>query len=53
MGGAAVEDGESVEDEDAGHRWQREAIAASATSRPAIRVLRIRNRRVVVRAGAV
>ena len=42
----------AVEDEDAGNRWPRAAaIAAMTTSRPATRILRIRVRRVVVRAG--
>ena len=38
MGGAAVED------EDAGHCEPRAAIAATTTSRPATRILRIRIR---------
>ena len=47
MGDAAVED----EDEDASN-WEPRAaaIAAMTTSRPATRILRIRIRRVVVRA---
>jgi hypothetical protein len=44
----------AVEDDDAGNWWPRAtAIAAITTSRPATRVLRIRIRRVVVRAGGV
>jgi hypothetical protein len=48
MGGAAVED----EDEDASN-WEPRAaaIAAMTTSAPAARILRIRIRRVVGRAG--
>jgi hypothetical protein len=46
MGAAAVDD------EDAGNWWPRVAIAAMTTSRPATRILRIRIRRVVVRAGS-
>ena len=54
MGPAAVEDEEeSVEDEDFAQEWLRAAIAVVTTSRPATRALRIRTRRVVVRAGAV
>ena len=47
MGGAAVED------EDAGHWWLSAAIAAMTTSRPATRILRIRIRRVAVRARSL
>ena len=44
----------AVEDEDAGSWWPRAAaIAATTTSRPATRILRIRIRRVVVRAGSL
>jgi hypothetical protein len=48
MDGAAVEDEESVEDEDAAHQSLSAAIAAIATSKPATRVRRIRTRWVVV-----
>ena len=48
MGGAAAEDEDAVEDEDAGNWSPRTAaIAATTTSRPATRILRIRVRRVV------
>jgi hypothetical protein len=54
MGDAVVEDEDSVGDEDAGNWWPRAAaIAAMTTSRPATRILRIRIRRVVVRAGSL
>jgi hypothetical protein len=44
----------AVEDEDASSREPRAAaIAAKTTSRPATRILRIRIRRVVVRAGSL
>jgi hypothetical protein len=52
MGDAAVEDEDAAEDEDAGNCEPRAAaIAAMTISRPATRILRIRIRRVVVRAG--
>jgi hypothetical protein len=52
MGDAAVESEDAVEGEDAGN-WEPMAAATAAmtTSRPATRVLRIRIRRVVRRAG--
>jgi hypothetical protein len=54
MGDAAVEDGDAIEDEDAGNWSPRAAaIAAMTTSRPATRILRIRIRRVVVCAGCL
>ena len=53
MGAGAVEDEESVDDEDDGHRELRAAIAAITTNRPATRALRIRIRRAGVRADAV
>jgi hypothetical protein len=44
----------AVEDEDASDWYPRAAaIAAMTTSRPATRILRIRIRRVVVRAGSL
>jgi hypothetical protein len=44
----------AVEDEDAGNWCPRAAAsAAMTTSRPATRILRIRIRRVVVRAGSL
>jgi hypothetical protein len=50
MGDAAVEDEDAVKEEDAGNWSPRAAaIAATTTTRPAIRSLRIR--RVLVRAG--
>jgi hypothetical protein len=49
---AAVEDTDAGNDEDVGNRWPRAAaITTMTTSRPATRILRIRIRRVVVRAG--
>src|SRR4051812_22236202 len=52
MGDEAVEDGDAVDGEDAGHWWPRAtAITAMASSRPATRIVRIRVRRVVARAG--
>jgi hypothetical protein len=52
MRDAAAEDEAAVEDEDPSNWSPRTAaIAAITTSRPATRILRIRIRRVVVRAG--
>jgi hypothetical protein len=52
VGAAAVEDEESLADEDARHSRLRVAIAAMTTTRPATGVLRIRSRRGAVRAGS-
>jgi hypothetical protein len=44
----------ALDEDDAGNWWPRTAaIAAMTTSRPAARILRIRIRRVVVRAGSL
>jgi len=53
MGAVAVEDEESLEDEDARHSRLRAVIAAMTTRRPATRVLRIRIRWGAVRAGSL
>jgi hypothetical protein len=53
MGAAAVEDEESLEDEDARHSRLRAVIAAMTTRRPATRVSRIRIRRGAMRARSV
>jgi hypothetical protein len=54
MSDAAVEDEDAVDDQDASTWLPRAAaIAAMTTSRPATRILRIRIRRAVVRAGSV
>jgi hypothetical protein len=52
MGDATLEDRDAVEGEDASN-WEPRAaaIAAMTTSRPATRILRIRIRRIVGRAG--
>jgi hypothetical protein len=51
MGAVAVEDEDSFEDEDARHSRLRAVIAAIATNTPPARILRIRIRWVVARAG--
>jgi hypothetical protein len=51
-GEGGVEDQDAVEGEDASNWWPRcTAIAAMTTSRQATRILRIRIRRVLLRAG--
>ena len=57
MGDAALEDDD--EDEDAGEGkdpsswWPRAAAIAATTSTPATRIVRIRIRRLIVRAGSL